>query len=62
LNDVQGAILDAATQELRVPGLNESLAIVIVLNLRMLKMIEQVYDGRVSFDREKPVTLSPHFR
>lgn len=55
--DVQDAIFDAATWAVGIARLNESLAILIVANLRTLNVLEHLYDQTVTFDED--VTLNP---
>lgn len=57
--EVQDAIFDAARQDVGIARLNESLAILIVMNLRTLNTMEHLYDQRVEFDKSNPVTLNP---
>ncbi len=47
--EVQDAILDTARQDVGGACLNESLAILIVANLRTLNAMEHLYDQRVEF-------------
>jgi hypothetical protein len=55
--EVQSAVFDAATQSVGVARLNESLAILILANLRALNTLEHVYDQEVTFEWD--VTLNP---
>lgn len=55
--ETQDAIFDAATEAVGVARLNESLAILIIANLRALNMLGHVYDQEVTF--EEDVTLNP---
>lgn len=57
--EVQSAILDAATTSVGVARLNESLAILIVANLRALNLMEHLYNQRIVFDKNNPVVLNP---
>ena len=52
-------MFDAAVKSVGVARLNESLAILIVANLRTLNVMEHLYDQRVVFDKDNPVTLNP---
>lgn len=55
--EVRGAIFAAATQSVGVARLNESLAILIVANLRTLNTLEHLYDQEVTFEQD--VTINP---
>jgi hypothetical protein len=55
--EVRDAVFEAATQAVGVARLNESIAIIIVANLRSLNMLEHLYDQSVTF--EEDVTLNP---
>lgn len=57
--EVQSALFDAATKSVGIARLNESLAILIVANLRTLNVMERLYDQRVVFDKVNPITLNP---
>lgn len=57
--EVQSALFDAASRAVGVARLNESLAILIVANLRTLNVLEHLYDQRVVFDKINPTTLNP---
>lgn len=57
--EVQKALFDAATADVGTARLNESLAILIVANLRTLNTMEHLYNQRVTFDKKNPVTLNP---
>lgn len=55
--EIQDAIFDAATHAVGVARLNESLAILILANLRALNMLEHLYDQEVTFEQD--VTINP---
>ncbi len=55
--EVQDAIFDAATEAVGIARLNESLAILIIANLRTLNTLEHLYDQAVTF--EEDITLNP---
>ncbi len=57
--EVQSTIFDAATKSVGVARLNESLAILIVANLRALNLMEHMYNQRIVFDKNNPVVLNP---
>jgi hypothetical protein len=57
--EIQQAIRDAARVSVGVARLNESLAILIVANLRALNLMEHRYNQRVTFDKNEPVSLNP---
>jgi hypothetical protein len=49
----------AATTSVGVARLNESLAILIVANLRALNLMEHLYNQHIVFDKNTPVVLTP---
>lgn len=55
--ETRDAIFEAATQSVGVARLNESLAILILANLRTLNMLGHLYDQEVTFEQD--VTINP---